>query len=64
MLLPNFGVHTTQRGEKNHHLTKEKGLTHYLAVSESVKITINNDSDLGKRIREQVDQRRGKFLVF
>ena len=59
--LPNLGCHTTQRGEGNHHITKGRGLNRHLAVSDAVRVIIQNDSDLEDRIREKIDKERRKL---
>ncbi|KAI9719104.1 MAG: hypothetical protein M1812_003734 [Candelaria pacifica] len=58
--LPNLGCHSTQRGEKNHHVTKEKGLNRHLRLIDAVSIIITQDADLGDRIRRKQDHERDR----
>ncbi|KAI9716668.1 MAG: hypothetical protein M1812_005206 [Candelaria pacifica] len=58
--LPNLGCHSTQRGEKNHHVTKEKGLNRHLRLVDAVTVIINMDADLGDRIRQKENTERAR----
>ncbi len=59
--LPNLRCHSTQRGEKNHHVTKEKGLNRHLRLADAVRILISQDADLGDRIRQKENRERDRI---
>ena len=60
---PNLGLATTQRGESNHHATKDAGLNLQIPLYETVGAIVRRDSELADRIHDSISKEVGRVHI-